>query len=249
MQGLITLDFGNSNPHAGLFQKINNNWELLKVVPLNELHLYLSQFEMSAHNSSVVVCEVKAREDEIETLQEKGFLITRVKDYWKGSRFAGMPVNYATSLGEDRLIEAFYCYKKDKDKVPTLIIDAGTFVTMDIVTQNGFQGGYIIPGAENYFETFARGEQLKSVPLNLTFTHTLPIETAAAITESYSAFAALAKKLVSDHQIQKILLTGGLTSLWEAFLQDEKGRLIVESDKHLIHWALQYWMTTQIEPL
>lgn len=247
MQGLITLDFGNSHPHAGLFQKNKNTWELLKVVPLSELHLYLSQFEMSAHNTSVVVCEVKAREDEIVTLQEKGFLVTRVKDYWKGSRFAGMPVNYSKTLGEDRLIEAFFCFKKDK--VPTLLIDAGTFVTMDIVNELGFQGGYIIPGAENYFETFGKGEQLKSVSLNLTFTHTLPTDTAAAITESYSAFAALATKLISEYHIKKIVLTGGLTSLWEGFLQSEKERLIVESDEHLIHFALQYWMTTQIEPL
>ncbi|MFP5387285.1 MAG: type III pantothenate kinase, partial [Bacteriovoracia bacterium] len=114
MQGLITLDFGNTNPHAGLFQKAQEKWELVKVVPLNELQIYLGQLGMSAHNSSVVVCEVKAREDEIQKLQEQGFLVTRVKDYWRGTKFAGMPVHYAKTLGEDRLIEAFYCYKKEK---------------------------------------------------------------------------------------------------------------------------------------
>lgn len=247
MQGLITLDFGNSHPHAGLFQKSQNEWHLVKVVPISELQIYLAQLEMSAHNSSVVVCEVKAREDEIQRLQEQGFLVTRVKDYWRGMKFAGMPVNYAKGLGEDRLIEAFYSYKKLK--TPTLIIDAGTFVTMDVVTEKGFMGGYIIPGATAYYECYGKGEQLKDVPLKLTFTNSLPQETAAAITESYSAFIALAKKIVQENQLRKILITGGHTSLWESFFEAEKDSLVVEGDKHLIHWALHYWMTTQIESL
>lgn len=247
MQGLITLDFGNTNPHAGIFQKDQGKWQLIKVVQLHELSIYTNQLGMSAHNTSVVLCEVKSREDEIQKLQEQGYLVTRVKDYWRGTKFAGMPVNYAKTLGEDRLIEAFYCYKKEK--IPTLIIDAGTFVTMDVVTESGFLGGYIIPGTAAYYEAYGKGEQLKDVALTLQFTHTLPVETAQAITESYSAFAALAKKLIEEHKIKKIVITGGLTSLWEGFFQKENAGPVVEGDKHLIHWALQYWMTTQIEPL
>lgn len=247
MQGLITLDFGNSNPHAGIFQKQQDKWELIKVVPWKELAIYLDQLGLNANNTSVVLSQVKEREEELQAYVEQGYLITRVKEYWRGTKFAGMPVNYAKTLGEDRLIEAFYCYKKDK--TPTLLIDAGTFVTMDVVTENGFLGGYIIPGTEAYFSTYGMGEQLKDVPLTLKFTHELPQETASAITESYSAFAALAKKLVIEHNIKKIILTGGLTSLWEGFFQDEKNSLVVEGHPHLVHSALHYWFTTQIEPL
>ncbi len=247
MQGLITLDFGNSHPHAGLFQKNNQEWSLLKVVPLSELNLYLPQFEMKASNTSVVLCEVKARADEVQKLQEQGFLITHLKDYWRGVKFAGMPVQYSKTLGEDRLVEAFYSFKKNK--IPTLIIDAGTFVTVDVVTENGFLGGYIIPNHKNYFETYGKGEQLKDVALNTSFTHKLPSETAEAMTESYLAFVALAKNIIQEHKIQKILLTGGYMDLWARFFDDLRGSLVVEEHPHLIHWALQYWMTTQIEPL
>ena len=144
-------------------------------------------------------------------------------------------------------ILAYHSYKTNK--VPTLIIDAGTFVTMDVVTELGFQGGYIIPGLKNYFSVFSQGEQLKAVELNPHFTHALPQDTGEAMTESYTAFVALAKKLIQQHKIQKIILTGGLCTLWESFFLEEKGSLIVESNPHLIHWALQHWMTTQIEPL
>lgn len=247
MQGLITLDFGNSNPHAGLFQKHGDKWDLVKVVPWKEIQIYLPQLGMNSDNTSIVLSEVKAREEELQPLLEQGYLLTRVKDYWRGTRFAGMPVNYAKTLGEDRLIEAFYCYKKDK--IPTLLIDAGTFVTMDVVNEGGFQGGYIIPGTEAYFRTYQKGELLKDVHLNLNFKHELPHETADAMVESYSAFAALAQELVKKHQLKKIILTGGLTNLWEGFFRSTQGELLVEGHPHLVHWALQYWFTTQIELL
>lgn len=247
MQGLVTLDFGNTHPHAGLFQKAQGNWELAKVVPLNELWPYLNQLGMSAHNTSVVLCEVRSREEEINKLQEQGFLVTRVKEYWRGSRFSGMPVHYAPTLGEDRLIEAFYCFKKEKS--PTLIIDAGTFVTLDVVSEEGFMGGYIVPGTEAYFSTYKKGEQLKDIPVSLRFEQSLPGDTARAITESYSAFAALAKLIIKEQKIQKIYLTGGVSGLWENFLKVSNEELVVETHPHLIHSALHFWMTTQIELL
>lgn len=247
MQGLITLDFGNSHPHAGIFQKNNGTWDLISVVPLIELDLFLNQLEMNPNNSSVVICEVKSRPEEISKLQDLGYHITRVKDYWRGKRFAGMPVHYQETLGEDRLIEAFYEFKKEKK--PTLIIDAGTYVTMDVVTEAGFLGGYIIPGINSYFESFKKGERLKDLELNSLPKDGLPTKTQDAMTGSYAAFAALAKMIIQDNHIKKIILTGGGSSSWETFFEEEKKTIVVETSPHLIHLALHYWMTTQIEIL
>lgn len=247
MQGLVTLDFGNSHPHAGLHARKGNEWQLLKVVPLAELSLYLSQFELTPDNTSLVLCEVKAREEELMPLLQQGYLLTRVKDYWRGTKFAGMPVNYAQTLGEDRLIEAYYCYKKNK--IPTLIIDAGTFVTMDVINESGFEGGYILPGMQAYLECFQKGEQLKHIDLIPQLSPDLPKETGVAMTGGYSAFGALANNLIEQHQIRKVVLTGGSLALWESFFDDSKPSLVVENDPHLIHSSLHYWFTTQIEPL
>ena len=247
MLGLVTLDFGNSNPHAGLFQKAQGKWQLIKVVSLSELDAELISLGMNSGNTSVVLCEVKAREDEVAKLQEKGYLVTRVKDYWRGKRFAGMPVHYTDTLGEDRLIEAFFAYKKDKKN--SLIINAGTFVTMDVVTTDGFQGGYIIPGLSSYLETYQKGEQLKSVSLEGPVKLGLPHETKDAMRDSYSAFGSLAKKLLTNFDIEKVLLTGGSFKLWEEILNSLGQGTIVEKEPHLIHWALHHWMTTQIELL
>ena len=247
MQGLITLDFGNTHPHAGLFQKHQQDWQLIKVCPFRELNLYLDQLQMTPDNSSMVLAEVKSREEELLPLQHAGFLITRVSEYWRGTKFAGMPVNYAKTLGEDRLIEAYYCFKKLKENI--LLLDAGTFLTMDVVTKNGFEGGYIIPGLSNYFSIFSNGEQLKSVKLEQNISTSLPQATAEAMRDSYSAFAALAQKLITEHKIEKVMLTGGQSALWKHIFDQLSLSVVVQEDPSLIHWALHYWMTTQIEPL
>jgi pantothenate kinase type III len=247
MQGLITLDFGNTNPHAGFFVKSHNKWSFLKATPLHEFHNNLDAHRLNAHNSSIVLCEVKSRENEMTRLRDQGFLVTRVKDYWRGNAFSGMPVHYSRTLGEDRLIEAFYCFKKMKS--PTLLIDAGTYVTMDVITESGFMGGYIIPGLQTYFECFKSGELLKDVPLNESFSDNLPQLTSQAMTESYTAFVAFARKLVIQHKLKNILITGGLMPLWLDFLKGKMVEAVVEGHPHLIHFALHYWMTTQIEPI
>lgn len=247
MQGLITLDFGNSHPHAGVFQKLSGNWDLLKVVPFHELPILLDQLSMSAHNTSIVLSDVKAREEELQTYIDQGYLLTRLKEYWRGARFAGMPVHYAKSLGEDRLIEAFYAYKKLKEAV--LIIDAGTFTTMDVVTREGFLGGYIIPSFKAYSGLYQAGENLKGHDLNFNHEGKLPQETHQAMSESYSAFGALAHELMKNHSLTKILLTGGQSDLWNGFFTQSQSPLVVEHSPHLIHLALHHWMTTQIEPL
>lgn len=247
MQGLVTIDFGNTNPHAGLFLKTNNEWQLIKVVPWSELSLYLNQLGMTPNNSSMVLSEVKSREDELTDLQHQGWLITRVREYWRGTRFAGMPVNYAKTLGEDRLISAFYAFKKLKSNA--LLIDAGTFATMDVITRNGFEGGYIIPGIKNYNSNFQNGEQLKEIEIDKNISAQLPQATLEAMRDSYFAFAALAQKLISEHNLEKVIITGGQSEVWKQIFDQLKSAAVVEVDAALIHWALHFWMTTQIEPL
>lgn len=247
MTGLITLDFGNTHATAGIFSLSDKSFELIKKVPLPELRLYLSQVGYSAHNAQIVLSDVKPREDELQTFVEEGYLITRVKEYWRGKKFHGMNVNYSDTIGEDRLITAFYTFKNFKHN--TLVIDAGTFVTMDVITPNGFEGGYIIPGPESYFKSFEMGENLKRFELKASTNRSLPQDTPAAMTGGYTAFAALARELIGKHQIQKVLITGGGSTLWSELFTDLKAPLVVETHPDLIHFALVYWMTTQIEPL
>jgi type III pantothenate kinase len=247
MQGLVTLDFGNSHPHAGLFSNAENEWKLNSVVPFSGLQEALKKFHLTPDNTNFVLSEVKNRDEELTPFMNQGYLLTRVKEYWRGRMFAGMPVNYAQSLGEDRLIEAYYLFKKFKTK--TLIVDAGSFTTLDILTEEGFKGGYIIPGLKNYFGSFEAGELLKGVEREISLNLDLPHDTKTAMSASYQAFGALLHNLIDQYKIQKIFLTGGDVKYWEEILDDSRPSLEVTVEPHLIHHSLFHWFTTQIEPL
>lgn len=247
MQGLITLDFGNSNPHAGIFLKENSSWNLKTVCSISKLEKTLFEMKLNPGNSSLVLSQVKSYDEELNVLLNEGYLLTRIKDYWKGGRFAGMPVDYANTLGEDRLIQAFYVFKKIKENV--LLIDAGTFVTMDVITSTGFKGGFIIPGLKNYLQLFKHGEQLQDFELHLDIKTHLPKVTSDAMSWSYSAFAALAQKLNKEHNITKILITGGQGEQWAKMFEETELSSNFQLIPELIHSSLHFWMTTQIEPL
>lgn len=248
MQGIVTLDFGNSHPNAALFKRHGQQCELLTTVSLNELESALEKFQFTPDNAQLVLSEVKPQDKILDSLQQKGYLLTRLKDYWRGNRFAGMPVQYAETLGEDRLIQAYGTYREHKDK-RTLIVDAGTFVTLDIVDESGFRGGYILPGLKAYCESFQQGERLKTTSLDADADPGLPKDSASAMARGYQAFAALAHNLVDQHKVNQVFITGGGSSLWEEFFHDHKPSLHVQLTPNLLHSCLATWFITQIEPL
>jgi len=245
MQGLITLDLGNSHPHAGCFLKEENQWVLSNVVPFFKLQDLLSELKLNSNNTQFVMSEVKSYDSELVHFIKQGYLITRIKEYWRGQRFAGMPVHYSPSLGEDRLIQSFYAYKTSK--LPTLIIDAGTFTTIDLVNQEGFKGGYIIPGLNLYFSLFQSGQNLKNINPRETLESSLPSDTNSAMTEGYLAFRLLIEKFKNEYFPSEIILTGGQALNWKNFLSPMDLSLTI--DPHYIHKAIHYWMTTQVELL
>jgi len=248
MQGLITLDLGNTHPHAGFFQKAENQWTLVKTCPLNEIEIFMNQLDMNPANSSMVLASVKDQSEKLEELQHKGWQITAVKSYWRGNKFAGMPVNYQQTLGEDRLIQAFYLFKKLKKNA--LLIDAGSFLTIDVIdTETGFKGGYIAPGFKNYKDTFQNGEQLKEFEINSNLHGKLPNTTLEAMRESYQAFAYLSQGLVKNHHLENIYTTGGNSEIFNSCFENLGMSHLIINEPHLIHYSLQYWMTTQIELL
>jgi len=120
---------------------------------------------------------------------------------------------------------------------------------MDILTEEGFKGGYIIPGLKNYFASFDAGELLKGVERETSLTLDLPHDTKNAMSASYQAFGALLHNLLDQHKIQKVFVSGGGMKYWEEILDDSRPSLEITADPNLIHHSLFHWFTTQIEPL
>ena len=146
---LITIDNGNTHPNVGIF----NNGVLQSVVPLDQYTQNPDDYILVA--SVGYALPIKSNFD----LKSK-----RTKTH-----FFDMKVHYSETLGDDRLIASYGLFKKMKKNEKILLIDAGTFITTDLITDDGFQGGYIFPGISRFLKTYSESAQLPSLSKDLLF--------------------------------------------------------------------------------
>lgn len=215
---LITIDNGNTNPNVG----IHDNGLLKSVVELAKYTQEKSDF--------ILISSVG------QTLSIKPSF--DLKSRRTKTHFFDMPVNYSETLGDDRMIAAYGVFKNLKDNETAMVIDAGTFITCDYVTKDGFQGGYIFPGINRFLKTYSESAQLPHLSKDQLFkgNDELPHTTDEAIlkaTEMYLKSAVL--EAIKKTSPGKVVFTGGSAEEIKKSLSLE-----VRSDLnlHLIHSAL-----------
>ncbi|WP_127718069.1 type III pantothenate kinase [Halobacteriovorax sp. HLS] len=218
---LQSIDNGNSHPHVGLFK----DSKLISVTPLSEYHF---DSDIAAIASSV---------GKKSNLQ--GINYIELSKYRGDSNFLDMSVSYERTLGEDRLHQAYYIYKRS-DALKSLLIDAGTFTTVDFIDSTGFKGGFIFPGLRTQLNSYGSGANLPILNdvEDLNLFDSLPNSTSSAITSAlkFSQISWL-EKLLKDYEIDQIYISGGFSSLfYTAAKEIFRGKIIHE--KNLIHYAL-----------
>lgn len=241
---VLTLDFGNTTAHAALFM----NGELAESGELSNAFDWLEKRNLTYGEVSGVLCSVKSYDEELAEHLKEGLLIDRVQDYWKGQKFAGMPVNYTATLGEDRLIAAWYCFKVLKN--PLLHINSGTFLTIDIIDQDGLQGGYILPGLGLQVEALNRGEKLaiESIAPDKTVLtlSDLPHSTDQALQAIFVAYAHFVQKLTQRFNLEKIVINGGAGEKALELLKPLLPGVEISFQEDLNHHALYEWYRRNI---
>ena len=228
---VLTFDIGNSNPHVGFF--IGNNLE--KVVALSNLTL-------PEYNYNCVFSNVGRSTEDIE-LKVKDKIIQLPK--LSNNFFLDMVVNYENTLGQDRLYQAYYLYKHYENET-VLLIDAGTFITIDLITKNGFRGGYIFPGINTYLSCYSsKGANLPSVNKKIIESSTAELGTSTpeAISNSFHLQLSLSLSLVIEKNLpKKIVITGGVADTVSNMVQKQ---IELRKDEHLIHRSLHYLANIQ----
>lgn len=216
MKTIYTIDNGNSNPHVGIFKE----GQLEKVVPLKDC-------QFNETNSEIILSSVGRDIN----LPEKNIL--DIKDLRSEKNFLDMPVNYATTLGMDRLACAYWVFKNHvKNQERVLLIDAGTFTTYDLISNNGHEGGFIFPGLQTFLKTYAAGANLPILDLknlDLRDEVKLPHLTEDAIGEATKVYFQMTfQSLLETFKPDLIITTGG------------EGKYFSEACfiPHLIHLAL-----------
>ncbi len=149
---ILAVDIGNTHTKCSL---LTENGEFLCHFKYDDMRVIIQQYSLNRENTIAGVVSVK------EGQLNLPFEVFNVADFFKDNSFLDMPVSYGETLGHDRLVLAYYCYKMDNN--PKIVIDTGTFTTLDSVDMKGFNGGYILPGLGSILKSYESGDQLFSV--------------------------------------------------------------------------------------
>lgn len=202
---IITIDEGNSKTNVAIF----NNGNLELILPFNQFQPHPTDIIIlsSVKKNSTIHCHFN------------------LKDFHQNNSFFNMPVDYAETLGIDRLIAGYFAYSKQSNAV---VIDAGTFITIDYISQNGIEGGFIFPGINCFLESYTRGSLLP----NLNFLDknvTLPHNTEDAILGATNIYLeSILKETIKKFSPCKLYLTGGNSEVIKNKI--EKINLVIELD-------------------
>lgn len=234
-QMIITIDRGNTNCKVALFDE----GKLQDVISYDD---FIQNEELKKSNGAYS-CVGQA-------LELPNQLI-RPLDYRETSSFLEMPVHYTETLGEDRLICAYHVFKNEHPSRTSfkrsLIIDAGTYLTIDCVSKIGFEGGFIFPGLQVYLNSYEWGAALPRLEESEISSGdvNLPGNTSDAISQSAKVYLeSILEKMLSLYEPSKVYLTGG-NSKRVAELLENKAELVLEPN--LIHKSL-YTFYTELNP-
>lgn len=241
MSLLLTIDQGNSHPHVGVFR----NQKLDSLVSLDKL---LDKLETKVFDQpfNAIYCGVGNSSDStITKLKQTAKNWVDIDSLKTPLKFLDMPVHYSETLGSDRLTQAYYLYKNkfgnkencSQEKI--MLIDAGTFTTVDFISNQGFEGGYIYPGVKLYFSLYTQGKRLPVPRLDdLKASSELPHNTQDAITQSFITFNQHTLNYFrSFYNCAQMILTGGQAHFFsDTILQNYP----VQIQSELIHHALNF---------
>lgn len=215
---LVTIDNGNTHQRVGFFTE----GVLTDVVPFDQ---YIQEKNDFILISSVgLPLPIKPSFD----LKSK-----RTKTH-----FFDMKVNYSETLGEDRLVASYGVFKKLKEKEKALIVDAGTFITCDLVTTEGFEGGYILPGLNRFLKIYGDSAHLPALTAEKLFQESseLPHSTEEAILKATEIYLKSSlEEIIRLTAPDKVVFTGGSAEVIKKLISS---KVRFESDRHLIHLAL-----------
>lgn len=145
---LLCIDIGNTNVHYGIVANKNVlHSGSFSTKQFKSAPHFLTEFHQLVHAGdfeAVSFCSVVPNLDEamralITPINKPIFQLTHTSNKC-------IPLNYPkpSEVGQDRIANAIAA--KAYFSTPTIIIDMGTAITFDIVTDKGYEGGVIAPG-------------------------------------------------------------------------------------------------------
>lgn len=224
LNNIITVDIGNTKTKFCLRTS-------LKDIFFNQedLNQILKNYSLNSNNTKALIASVK------DPYSIKDIESINLKDFYKNKSFLNMPVNYNETIGIDRLACSFVPYSQNKCSI---VIDSGTFTTIDIVNKKGFSGGYILVGLEHLKNAYSTGVNLKEFNPQITNDLSLANTSKDAINKGLTlSYLSSLEKIICDYKDYEIVITGGNGEILRSLLCDQG--YSVTLNENLIHEAMQ----------
>lgn len=216
---LVTIDSGNTNKTVAL----HNDKGILSIQ-------FLQNFKFEKEDF-ILISNVGKKPEVKESYQ--------LSQHREKNAFFDMPINYALSLGEDRLYASYWAFKNLKENESVLVVDAGTFITVDFVDTKGFHGGYIFPGINRFLNSYTQSSllpKLDAKALTDVKNEELPHSTNEAILKATKVYlAGSLNEVIRATSPSRIIVTGGSAEYLKANISLE---VHVELIHHLVHLGL-----------
>ena len=226
---IYTLDAGNSSEKLVLWEKNSPKSFVEKGHP--------------SKNDIVIYSSVVDRPTLPQTLKTKEVKQLSFKNFGK------MPSEYGKKAGIDRLLFAYYAYHSfiEGKSSRILLVDAGTFCTMDLIdSTRGFLGGIILPGIKLINSCYTQGNQLPLVQGPADNTLHYPFKSTEETLASSSIFSLASNifHICSLSKPNKVLLTGGNAS--QLATQLNELNIPLEIDEFAVHRGLYLYYQEEL---
>lgn len=228
----ITIDIGNSNQSFAVFK---DSEIFVSKHDFVELPNFINHLQDQKEDYRIIVSSVND-----QFLSQIPGKYTLARNFLSKESFIDMPFHYAKTLGDDRLVSIYFLYKSNASK--KVLIDTGTFTTLDIISNEGFHGGYILPGFDLLKASYTHGKNLKKYPIPPEITterENVPLNTQTAIEQGLAAsYFFPIKGLIKQNKTTNVYLTGGNAEKIAKFLKsaNEDFRLMISQE--LLHRSL-----------
>jgi type III pantothenate kinase len=211
MEAHYIIDSGNTNLKVA---KFSPEGELLETRILNSLE----EFTLP-DNAKALFCSVNL------SLEER--YKDKILDFNSLKAKLDLETHYANTIGNDRLALVYGLIRMNPNK-SFVAVDAGSFITIDIVQDGIHRGGFIYPGINTFLKTFDQNG--KNLPyLNTENISNLAIATTTeeAIKFSAGRYLDSIKNHILSYSTDEIFITGGEAELLDiAKAKKEKDLLL-----------------------
>lgn len=233
---ILTLDIGNTCIHAALFEEgcmKEKLWE-----PAKDLFVQIKNFSFNYKIKKICCSTPPHLKDEVESICKELFDISPC--FLNASNQSILSIHYKTpqTLGADRIANAIAA--KTLYGVPCIIVDAGSALTVDVVTERGFLGGFIIPGPGFMAKALSMIPTLPFVTFEKI--EKIPDSTSSCISAGiYHAFVGAAKEAINFlkrlYPEASLIGTGGYINTLKENIDFSK------IEPFLTLWGLWVWIT------